>query len=144
MPTKTDAVQYNVTRALKQMGLPKEVHGAPARALSGGERARFCLAQMLVSKAELLLLDEPTNHLDVAAREAVEEALRSFEGTLLLVSHDRYFAAQVTSQVAVLRDGQLELQPGDYRDYVRATPPLLERLSSRVVPKLTVIHSLSA
>ena len=123
-----------VTRALKQMGLPREMHGTPARALSGGERARFCLAQMLVSRAELLVLDEPTNHLDLTARVAVEEALRSFEGTLLLVSHDRYFAAQVTSQVAELRDGQVRMQPGDYRDYVRDNKPLEERLTRRVVP----------
>ena len=123
-----------VTRALKQMGLPREMHGTPARALSGGERARFCLAQMLVSRAELLVLDEPTNHLDLTARVAVEEALRSFEGTLLLVSHDRYFAAQVTSQVAELRGGQVRMQPGDYRDYVRDNKPLEERLTRRVVP----------
>ena len=125
------AAEEAVRRSLKQMGLPREMHSAPVAKLSGGERARFCLAQMLVSRAELLLLDEPTNHLDLCAREALEEALRYFEGTLLLVSHDRYFGAQVTSQVAVLADGQLRRHDGDYRDYIRRNDALLGRLSGR-------------
>ena len=86
---------------------------------------------MLLSRAELLVLDEPTNHLDLTARVAVEEALRSFEGTLLLVSHDRYFAAQVTSSVAVLEGGVLRRHDGDYRDYVRQHGALLGRLEER-------------
>ena len=125
------AAEEAVRKSLKQMGLPREMHSAPVAKLSGGERARFCLAQMLVSRAELLLLDEPTNHLDLCAREALEEALRYFEGTLLLVSHDRYFGAQVTSQVAVLADGQLRRHDGDYRDYIRRNDALLGRLSGR-------------
>ena len=99
--------------------------------LSPGQRARLCVVAALASSPTLLLLDEPTNHLDLCAREALEEALRYFEGTLLLVSHDRYFGAQVTSQVAVLADGQLRRHDGDYRDYIRRNDALLGRLSGR-------------
>ena len=79
--------------------------------LSGGERNRLQLARLMVLKANFLILDEPTNHLDILAREAVEESLEDFQGTLLVVSHDRYFLDKVVSRG--IRPGEcLESPPG--------------------------------
>uniref|UniRef100_A0A7S3TSA5 ABC transporter domain-containing protein n=1 Tax=Emiliania huxleyi TaxID=2903 RepID=A0A7S3TSA5_EMIHU len=82
------------------MGFPATAQRKPVSALSGGERTRLCIASMLLSRANLLVLDEPTNHLDLRAREYLGDALRSFDGAVLLVSHDRAFAAHVATRVA--------------------------------------------
>lgn len=84
--------------------------------LSGGERARVLLLKLMLSGANLLLLDEPTNHLDIASREALEEALLSYPGTFLVVSHDRYFINKVAQRVLYLTQEEVENYPGDY-DY---------------------------
>jgi ATP-binding cassette subfamily F protein 3 len=86
--------------------------------LSGGERARLALAILSLEEANFLLLDEPTNHLDIPAREALEEVLKEFTGTILLVSHDRYLIDQLATQVWELRDGALHTFRGTYREYV--------------------------
>src|SRR6476620_12575848 len=67
--------------------------------LSGGEKARVRIAQLLIDRPNVLVLDEPTNHLDIASREALESALSAFDGTLLCVSHDRYFLDQVATRL---------------------------------------------
>ncbi|HNY28503.1 MAG TPA: ATP-binding cassette domain-containing protein [Candidatus Sumerlaeota bacterium] len=90
----------------------------PLRVLSGGERTRFRLAQMLFSPANLLLLDEPTNHLDITSRATVEEALRSYQGTVVIVSHDRVFMERVTTRILELDGGVLREFPGSYGDYL--------------------------
>jgi ATP-binding cassette subfamily F protein 3 len=86
--------------------------------LSGGEKARLALALMLLSPCNLLVLDEPTNHLDIPAKQMLEDALREFEGAVLVVSHDRYFISRVANRIVELRDGELVLYRGDYAYYL--------------------------
>jgi ATP-binding cassette, subfamily F, member 3 len=87
--------------------------------LSGGEKARLSLAQIVCSSSNVLLFDEPTNHLDIDSREALADALKDYEGTILIVSHDRYFIDQICTRVLELRNGQLESYPGNYSYYLR-------------------------
>ena len=87
---------------------------------SGGERSRLALAKLLLEPRNLLFLDEPTNHLDIPASEILEEALVGFEGTVILVSHDRRFLENVTTRIVSVRDGKADVYPGGFRDYEHA------------------------
>jgi ATP-binding cassette subfamily F protein 3 len=86
--------------------------------LSGGERARLCLAGLLLSRCTVLLLDEPTNHLDFETVEALADALKTFDGTIFLTSHDRTFVSRVATDIVEVKDGTVELYPDDYAGYV--------------------------
>jgi ATP-binding cassette subfamily F protein 3 len=90
----------------------------PVGALSGGERARLALAILSLDGANFLLLDEPTNHLDIPARESLQEVLEAYSGTILLVSHDRYLINRLATQIWELRDGQLFVFRGTYREFL--------------------------
>ncbi|MGI6151506.1 MAG: ATP-binding cassette domain-containing protein [Christensenellales bacterium] len=87
--------------------------------LSGGERARLCLLKLMLSGANLLFLDEPTNHLDIASREALEDALLEFHGTLFVISHDRYFINKLASQILVLDPDGVTSYDGDYDAFLK-------------------------
>ncbi len=92
----------------------------PVAALSGGERRRLALARTVVSGANFLVLDEPTNHLDIESREALEDALLGFPGTLLLVSHDRALIEALATRTLAIEDGRLIARDGAFGDYARA------------------------
>ncbi len=86
--------------------------------LSGGERNRYALAKMLVSPANFILLDEPTNHLDMRAKDVLLEAVHNFTGTVLFVSHDRYFIDGLATRVFEVEDRRVHIYPGNYEDYL--------------------------
>jgi ATP-binding cassette subfamily F protein 3 len=88
------------------------------RVLSGGEKARVSLAKILVSPVNFLIMDEPTNHLDPASRQALENALLGYDGTLLLISHDRYFLDKLVRRVVEIRNGSFVETEGNYSDYL--------------------------
>ena len=91
----------------------------PLEGLSGGERRRLSLAILVASGANVLILDEPTNHLDIESREALEDALLAFEGSLLLVSHDRALLEAVGTRTVAVDDGKLRSYEGGWQEYVR-------------------------
>jgi ATP-binding cassette subfamily F protein 3 len=90
----------------------------PIAQLSGGERSRLQLALLVLSAANFLLLDEPTNNLDIVSAEVLEQALADFEGTVLVISHDRYFLDRTVSRIVELAEGQLREYLGGYSEYV--------------------------
>jgi ATP-binding cassette subfamily F protein 3 len=110
--------------------------------LSGGERSRLALAKLVMLGANLLVLDEPTNQLDIMSRDVLESVLEEYDGTILFVSHDRYFINAIATQVWAIEDGFLRSYNGDYDDYLAARRAALEeqRLASqagREEPKRT-------
>jgi ATP-binding cassette subfamily F protein 3 len=114
---------------------PGEMATGPIAHFSGGEKARLALALIVWQRPNLLLLDEPTNHLDLETREALAVALAQFEGTLVLVSHDRHLLRATTEQLLIVRDGGLQPFDGDlddYRDWLlgRSAPPAAESLAA--------------
>ena len=91
----------------------------PLGVLSGGERNRYALARILVSPSNFLLLDEPTNHLDMRAKDVLLEALAAFSGTVVFVSHDRYFIDRLATRVLEVEGGTVTSHEGNYEDYLR-------------------------
>ena len=86
--------------------------------LSGGEKGRLALAKLIYSQKNVLILDEPTNHLDIPSREALEDALGEYEGTIITVSHDRYFLDQISTQIfSFAEDGDNEVFSGNYSEF---------------------------
>ena len=100
--------------------------------LSGGERNRMQLAALMKLKPNFLILDEPTNHMDIPAREAIEDALLDYEGSILVVSHDRYFLDKVVERVVELEDRDLISFDGNFSEYWQATQKTVEAESGRV------------
>src|SRR2546428_7333260 len=102
---------------LGSFNFPGEMATGPVEHFSGGEKARLALALIVWQRPNLLLLDEPTNHLDLETREALTVALAQFEGTLVLVSHDRHLLRATTDQFLIIADGRLAPFDGDLEDY---------------------------
>ena len=91
--------------------------------LSGGEKGRVVLTEVLLKQANLLILDEPTNHLDISSKEVLEDALNSFEGTILFISHDRYFVNKVATRVIEIQKEQTISYQGNYDSYIAQKIP---------------------
>jgi ATP-binding cassette subfamily F protein 3 len=109
--------EQQAVRLLGQFLFPYEMVRKRVGDLSGGERSRMQLARLMLSDANFLLLDEPTNNLDLPSCEVLENALDEFEGTVLVISHDRYFLDRVVDRIVELEDGALTEYPGDYTYY---------------------------
>mmetsp|Transcript_40055 Transcript_40055/g.96670 ORF Transcript_40055/g.96670 Transcript_40055/m.96670 type:complete len:879 (+) Transcript_40055:50-2686(+) len=101
--------------------------------LSGGEKARLSLCCMMLNSANLLILDEPTNHLDIPAKEMLEEALQHFAGSVIVVSHDRYFISKVATTIVAIEDKHLVKYQGDYKTYMNASKDRKDKIESRYV-----------
>jgi ATP-binding cassette, subfamily F, member 3 len=101
--------------------------------LSGGERNRYALLRMLLHPANFLLLDEPTNHLDMRAKDVLLEALSKYIGTVVFVSHDRYFIDKLATRVFEIGDGRVEVYPGNYEDFLWRKQGGAEKLQQQVV-----------
>ena len=109
--------QYEVRGALGMFLFTGDEVFAPVSTLSGGERGRVALTELMLRKDNVLLLDEPTNHLDMDSREVLEEALTDFPGTIIAISHDRYFINRFAEKVCVLGENGLAEYLGNYDDY---------------------------
>jgi ATP-binding cassette, subfamily F, member 3 len=116
-----------IDQVAQGLGIPGEWYGRTYHSLSGGEKTKVGLASQLLREPELLLLDEPTNHLDMAAVEWLEEFLRKYAGTCLIVSHDRYFLDRVVTKIVELEDGESTVFHTDYTGYVKEKEELLIR-----------------
>ena len=110
--------ESNAVTFLLRMAFQYEQVRQPIRTLSGGERSRLQLALVMLSQPNLLLLDEPTNNLDIASVEVLEEALDEFVGTVLIISHDRYFLDQTVDRVVEISGGEVTAYLGGYTEYL--------------------------
>ena len=110
-------VEGDVRNLLARFGLTGELVFQTVGQLSGGEKAKAALARLCATAANLLVMDEPTNHLDIWSCEALERSIREFEGTVLVVSHDRYFLNQVADRLIVLGADRARVIEGDYETY---------------------------
>lgn len=105
------------------------------RELSGGEKSRLQVARLMLTDANFLVMDEPTNNLDIASVEVLEDALNDFEGTILTVSHDRYFMDRVVTHIVAIEPGVVREYPGNYSDYLgRKIAPVELALGAKVTP----------
>jgi len=119
---------------LRRFLFPDERAMEPITKLSGGERARLMLARVLKRGGNMLVLDEPTNDLDLPSLRMLEEAVLAFEGSVLVVSHDRYFLDRICDQIVAFEDGGLFVQPGNYSYYLEKKKERDERYKSFTPP----------
>ncbi|HHW10387.1 MAG TPA: ABC-F family ATP-binding cassette domain-containing protein [Firmicutes bacterium] len=118
LPVRTPEGRQRTCYLLASFLFPQETWCKPLQALSYGERKRVALIRLLLCGYNVLVLDEPTNHLDLPAREKLEEALRAYDGTILVVSHDRYLIQNVCTKVLCIRDERIEVYPGTFNEYM--------------------------
>lgn len=140
--SSTGGQSYNELRAIlgqflfKGDNVEKQVKN-----LSGGEKARLSLCCMMLTPANFLLLDEPTNHLDIPAKEMLEEALQYYQGSVIIVSHDRYFISKVATTIVAIEDKDLVKYSGDYKFYMEKSAAIREKIEARYVSGVERIRS---
>jgi len=133
---------YNELRALLGQFLFKgDAVEKKVENLSGGEKARLSLCCMMLEPANLLILDEPTNHLDIPAKEMLEEALQHFDGSVIVVSHDRYFISRAATTIVAIEEKKLIKYQGDYKFYTDKSQVLKKKLEERAVKGVDRIGS---
>jgi len=113
-----DWIDRDVRSLLGQFLFSQDTVQKKVSALSGGEKARLALAKMLLQPTNLLILDEPTNHLDISAKEMLEEAIQHYDGSVVVVSHDRYFISKIANKIVEIRDGGFRIYRGGYQYYL--------------------------
>ena len=118
VPTWLD---YDVRSLLGKVRMTGEEVYKQVGVLSGGERAKVCFAMMMLDKANILILDEPTNHLDIAMKEVIEDAMKTFTGTILFVSHDRYLLDQVADHILEITPDGVKTYKGGFQSWLDAT-----------------------
>ncbi|MFN5447383.1 MAG: ATP-binding cassette domain-containing protein, partial [bacterium] len=138
-----DVREQELRNFLGRFNFPGEMVRSPIAPFSGGEKARLALALIVWQRPNLLLLDEPTNHLDLETREALTEALAQFEGTMLLVSHDRHLLRATSDEFVIVADGKMTPFEGDlddYRDWMLKTK-LAAQNAARLTPVPVVVET---
>ncbi|MFO0807031.1 MAG: ABC-F family ATP-binding cassette domain-containing protein [Gemmataceae bacterium] len=131
-PSITEQTMRNL---LGRFGIAGEQVFQKIGELSGGERSRVCLARLVATEVNVLVLDEPTNHLDIWACDALEKALREFDGSAIVVSHDRYFLNQVADILIVFENGMVQVVHGNYDTYERLRAQQMESEPDKAQPK---------
>ncbi|MDE7439475.1 MAG: ABC-F family ATP-binding cassette domain-containing protein [Clostridia bacterium] len=132
--------QTEARSALARCGLFAEDMQKKVKSLSGGERAKLALCILECEHGNVLLLDEPTNHLDLPAREGLENALKKFDGTLIFVSHDRYFISALADKIAEIADGRLNYFDGGYESFNAEKKKLSEIKNNNQITKKKSFH----
>ena len=136
----TDFVYEQIRALLGKFMFKAEKVNDKLATLSGGEKARVAMCRMMLTPANVLLLDEPTNHLDIGAKEVLEEAIQNFEGTVVMVSHDRYFVSQTANTILALEEGKMVVYDGDYADYMQQNDKTKELVEGRYIDGLQKIR----
>jgi ATP-binding cassette subfamily F protein 3 len=117
-------IENDVRDLLARYGLTGDMPFQPVGVLSGGEKGKAALARLCATGANLMILDEPTNHLDIWSCESLERSVREFEGTVIVVSHDRYFLNQVADRLIIVSDGKAKIFEGNYELWERTQAEL--------------------
>ena len=132
------ACESEIIGVLKGLGFTEEEFSKKTDTLSGGQKTRVALGKLLLTDPDILLLDEPTNHLDIQSKEILESAMNAYTGTILYVSHDRYFINKTATRILEISDHGLTSYPGNYQDYIAQKEKEKASLTSSTASSVSV------